>query len=175
MKRKWILVVLAAPALLVVLLGGIGLFIPERHTATCAATIPAPANAVFALIANFDSGATWRSDLERVERLDGVDGRTSWVEHGELGRSTLELVEADPPNRLVKRVGDDELPSGRMWTCTLVQDDGACRVSITEDGEIRSAVFRTLTLFVLGYHRTLERYLEDVGRHFGADVVVTRS
>ncbi len=175
MKRKWILIILAVPMVLVGLLAGIGLLIPERHSASCTATIPATPDMVFRLVTDFDGGAKWRSGLEKVERVDDVDGRASWIEHTDFGPLTLEVIEADAPRRLVTRIADEDLPFGGSWTYTLEVDGDNCRVSIKEDGEIKSSVFRTLTLFVFGYHHTLEQYLEDVGRHFGADVEVTRS
>jgi uncharacterized protein YndB with AHSA1/START domain len=174
-KRKWIIILLALPVLLIGLLAGIGFLIPEKHSATCTATIPATPDEVFRLITDFDGGAKWREGLERVERLDGVNGRASWIEHTDYGPIALEVVETDAPKRLVTRVADEDLPFGGTWTYTLEADGDHCRVSITEDGEIKNPVFRTFTLFVFGYHRNLGQYLGDVGRHFGADVDVTES
>ena len=47
---------------------------------------------------------------------------------------------------------------------------------IVEDGEVYNPVFRFVSRFVIGHTATIDRYLRDLGKHFGQkDVVIAAS
>jgi hypothetical protein len=45
---------------------------------------------------------------------------------------------------------------------------------ITEDGEIYNPIFRFASRFVLGYARTQEEYLQELGAKFGQSVTIEK-
>jgi hypothetical protein len=94
-----------------------------------------------------------------------VNGRLRWVEVSGRDRLPLEMVERDPPRRVVTRITDPALTFGGTWTYELAPAGSGTRVTITERGEIRNPVFRTLARFVFGYAATLETWLDELRAH----------
>ncbi|HZE89354.1 MAG TPA: SRPBCC family protein [Verrucomicrobiae bacterium] len=171
---KWVLVVAFALAVFAALVVVTGLALPKGHRAACSARYRRPPAEVWAVIADFGAGASWRADLKSVERGPDRNGHPVWIEVGRNGRIPLEIEEADRGRRIVTRIADDSLPFGGTWTFELRGTDGGTTLTITEDGEIRNAVFRTMARFVFGYHATMEGYLEALGRRLGETVAPAR-
>jgi hypothetical protein len=99
-----------------------------------------------------------------VEQLGGAHGRESWRETGKNGRITYEVVESQPPRRMVTRIADRGLPFGGSWTYELAPIDGGTRLSITERGEVYNPVYRFMSRYVIGHARTVEGYLRNLRR-----------
>jgi len=82
--------------------------------------------------------------------------------------STFEVVEEAPPQRLVTRIADEDLPFAGSWTYELTPaGEGATRITVTERGEVKPVVFRALSKYVFTHHRTLEQYLRALAARFG--------
>lgn len=170
MKRVLLGVVVA----LVLLVGGVylvGGFLPVDHRVTVAATIPAPLDSVQAAVTDVERLAAWRPSVDRVEVASGEPGPLRWTEVGSGGALPMELIEKAPGRVVVTIVGED-LPFGGRWIYELTDMDGGTRVSITEEGEVYSPIFRFVSRFVMGHHATATTYLEDLGRRFGGEVTV---
>ena len=156
-------------------LGGLGAFLlavvafgyalPVAHVATRDAVLPAPPERVFTAITEVEAFPGWRSDVREVE----VTARTphlQWRERGSDGTIAYEVQESEPPRRLVTRITDKTLPFGGAWTFTLQPADGGTKLTITENGEVYNPLFRVMSRFVFGHTATLERYLENLRKHF---------
>jgi uncharacterized protein YndB with AHSA1/START domain len=169
MKRFLIgLGVLVLLALLCLLIGA---FLPERHSATCSAVYRQSPQAVWDAITRYEEFPSWRRDLESVRGEPGPDGALGWVETASFGELPLVVTESVQGQRLVTEISDDSLPFGGTWTYELAADpSGGTRLTITEDGLIRSAFFRFVARFLIGVTSTMEDYLVDLGRRFGEDV-----
>jgi hypothetical protein len=57
-------------------------------------------------------------------------------------------------------------PFGGTWVYELTPSGGGTVLQITEEGWIDNALFRVVSR-VMGYHRTLDRYLMALARRFG--------
>ena len=68
---------------------------------------------------------------------------------------------------MVTRIADENLPYGGTWTFDVAPDSGGSALTITEDGEIKSALFRVMARFVFGYHATQEAILRGIAAHLG--------
>jgi uncharacterized protein YndB with AHSA1/START domain len=156
------LVVLAMLGLLAILVAGIGTLLPRDHVAMRSATLPAAPDAVFAAIADVGSYGAWRTSLSAVEVLPPSDGRAHWIEVSGHRRIAMEQVEREPPRRLVTRIADADLPFGGTWTFELTPEENGTHVTITERGEIRNPIFRTMARFVFGYGATMETFLDEL-------------
>jgi len=165
---------LAALALAVVLVGAA---LPRAHVASRSVHVVRPPGDVWRTITGVSQFPQWRPDVSAVERLPDREpgGRAAWCETGANGRITYELVEADPPRRLVTRIADDALPFGGSWTYELAPaPDGGTTVTITEHGEVRNPVFRFVSRFVMGHHATIDAYLEALQNARTATAVISR-
>lgn len=170
MKRALVATV-GAVVLLFALVYVVGGFLPVDHVATVAATIPAPPDSVQAAVLDVESHPSWRPSVDRIEDLSTTGGRTRWTEVGTGGALPMELTESSP-GRVVTTIVGEGLPFGGRWIVELAEAGGGTRVSITEEGEVYSPVFRFVSRFLMGHHATATTYLEDLGRRFGAEVTV---
>ena len=129
----WIAVSLVAAVGIVAL---VGVMLPVKHEASRSAEFNKPAEAVWNLIADPNSYASW---------WDGADVKSV-------------VVESAPPSRLVNKIVD-ETAFGGTWTFEVVPTPSGSRLTITERGEIYNVVFRTLARYVFGYTGTMDSFL----------------
>jgi uncharacterized protein YndB with AHSA1/START domain len=171
---RWLMILLAAVAGLVVLVVLTGMLLPREHTARSHASIPAPPDAVWRALTDVESFPSWRRDVSRVEPLPPSNGRRMWREIGTNGTITFEEVLAETPRRLIARIADPSLPFGGTWTYDVAPDGTGSRVTIREDGVVHNPVFRFMSRFIFGHHATQEAYLRALGRKFGYDATPVR-
>ena len=171
---KWLLIILGVVVALVVVVYLIGALMPVKHSASRAARFRQKPEAIFAAITDWRAFRSWRPELKDVRERQGAQGRLSWVEVSRDGEIPMEVIEADPPRRLVGRIADDQrkLPFGGTWTYVIEPStDGAgCTLTITEDGEVYPPPFRFVSKYVFGHTATIEKYLKNLGRKFGEQV-----
>jgi len=155
--------VLAGAAFIVVLIGSL---LPKHHVASRAITLRRKPEEEFQLISDFKTAPSWRSNVLDVELLPPSNGHIRYREKGTNGTITMEIVKSDPPLRMAARIADKGLPFGGMWIFDVSPTAEGCRLNITEQGEIYNPVFRFVSRFLMGYHRTLDTYLQNVSRKF---------
>jgi Polyketide cyclase / dehydrase and lipid transport len=154
---------LVTTVLIVVLIGSL---LPKQHVASRAISLHRKQEEVFRLISDFTAAPSWRPDVKQVELLPPLDGHVRYREKGTNGAITMEIIESNPPARMVTQIADKDLPFGGMWIFDISPTADGCRLNITERGEIYSPLFRFVSRFLLGYHRTLDTYLQNVSRKF---------
>ena len=159
--------ILMSAALIVVLIAVIiGFLLPKQHVASRAIALHRKQADVFQLISDFKAAPSWRSDVREVDLLPPSGGHIHYRERGANGTITMEIVESNSPSRMVSQIADKSLPFGGMWIFDISPTAEGCRLNITERGEIYNPVFRFVSRFFLGYHRTLDTYLQNVSRKF---------
>ncbi|MFW6202245.1 MAG: DUF4440 domain-containing protein [Gemmatimonadota bacterium] len=173
---RWILIVGAGIAVLAALVWGVGALLPEEHLASTRAAYGQPPDSVFGAIAEVEAHPSWRAEVEAVEILS--DDPLRWREAGEYGAIIFLAETVAPPSLFVARIDDPGQPFGGRWIWRVepADDDGGggSVVTITEQGEIYSPLFRFFARFVFGYHGTQEAYLRALGERFGEATAVER-
>jgi hypothetical protein len=139
----------------------VGLMLPVEHVATASRWYPAPRDSIWAVITDVRGYPAWRDDLDSVTVLDDP---MRWREHGSFGAITFVTDEAIAPERFVVRIADTDLGFGGRWIYTLADSAGGTRLTITEEGEVTNAFFRTISRFVTGHDATIRNYLESLGK-----------
>jgi uncharacterized protein YndB with AHSA1/START domain len=167
---KWVLIGLAVVVGIIVIVAIVGALLPKGHVATRSARFKQPADVVWQAITDVDAYPSWRTDLKKVERLPDREGRIAWREIGGNGSITLEVIESDPPRRLVGKIADPDLPFGGSWTYEISAAEGGSTLTITENGEVYNPIFRFVSKFIMGHHKTIEDYLRALGKKFGETV-----
>jgi hypothetical protein len=162
---------LAALALLVLLVGWL---LPVRHRVSGQAEIPASPESVYATIEDVERYPTWRAKVRKVEHVVTEAAVRSYREFSDGGAILYVVDEAQPSRRRVTRIADDRLPFGGTWTFELAPTANGTAVHITEDGAVYHPLFRFMSTFVFSQHATIDGYLTDLGRKFGAVVLITR-
>jgi hypothetical protein len=149
----------------------IGYALPKKHVVARSIALPTPPADVFALISDFKAAPAWRSDVRDVELLPPVEGHVHFREKGNNGALTLEVADLSPPQRMITRIVDPNLPFGGSWVFEIIPTSHGCHLNITERGEIYNPFFRFASRFVLGYTATLDAYLKNVARKFGSSAM----
>ena len=177
MKRKKVMTILwsilgVLVALALVLFVG-GSLIAREHKATCTIELQATPDAAFQAISDWKNLPSWNKSVTAVAELPGGG---VWVETMGSMKIPLRIEKSEAPRLFVARIADEELPFGGTWTHTLeATGQGTTRLTTTEDGFIKSAPFRFIAHFVLGYHTTLSDYQTALGARFGAKASPTKS
>ena len=164
-----------------VLISGVALFgvvfvigsqLSVAHVASVRATYSASAEDIFALISDYRRHPDWRPSVERIEELAPRDGKPAWQEIGSTGPLPMELTESDPPQSMVTTILSEGMPFGGRWIYNVEATAGGTALTITEEGEVYNPIFRFVSRFIIGHHKTATTYLEDLGRKLGDDVAV---
>lgn len=104
---------------------------------------------------------TWRPEVERYEILSAPSQPRKWREYGRHGEKiTYEVVESDPPSKLITRIADPHLPFGGTWTYQITPAAHGSTLTITENGEIYNPIFRFVSRYLQGYTATIDNYLK---------------
>ena len=143
----------------------VGYLLPVKHDASRERTYAASPSTVFDAISKPADLPRWRSGVESVELLPDVAGRPHFREVGSDGAITYVVEELVPERRMVTRISDKSLPFGGSWTYELTPAANGTALRITERGEVYNPVFRFMSRFVLGHHRTIDTYMADLDRH----------
>jgi hypothetical protein len=164
---KWIGFVVLILGGAVVVMALVGTSLPVKHTATRSDTFKAAPQQVWDVISG---PPTWRPEVTHYEELPARDGHRMWIEYGKAdSKMTYEVVESDPPQKLVTRIADANLPFGGTWTYEITPaSDGGATLTITENGEVYNPIFRFMSRYVMGYTATMDRYLRDLQNKLSA-------
>jgi hypothetical protein len=158
-----VLLILACVVGLIALLGS---QLPVQHVAARTAEFRQSPQEVWNVISG---PPTWRPDVKRYEMLPSDNGQRKWLEYGSEGQKiTYEVVEADPPDKLITRIADPHLPFGGTWTYAIAATDSGSKLTITENGEIYNPIFRFVSRYVQGYGATIDNYLKALQARLGA-------
>ena len=149
------------------IIGGVtvwGARLPKEHVVSRRMTLSASPERVFEIVSSFADAPQWRKGVKTVELLEGGD---VFVEHGPHGKIRMRVIEKEPARRLVTKIDDESLPFGGAWTYEIEPADAGARVTITERGIVKPALFRFLSKYVFTHHKTLVEYLEQLAAHLG--------
>ena len=145
---KWLLFALMGVVALVAIVAAIGALLPRNHTASRTLRVKRTPDEV------------WPAITEAMSASD----------------VPADIVERDPPRRLVSRVKDTEKMFGGTWTVVIAPADvstgsgqGGSTLTITEDGWVGNPIFRFVSRFVMGHHATMDAMLRRVAKQFGEE------
>ena len=85
----------------------------------------------------------------------------------------VDVLESNPPHRLVTRVKDTERNFGGTWTIAIVPVPDGSTVTITEDGWVANPIFRFMSRLVIGHHATMDALLKEVAKAFNEEAALS--
>lgn len=172
---KWLAIIVGALIGLVVIIWAVGMMLPQSHVATASLALQQPADSVWGAVREIGAYPEWWSNANSVSRDTDRAGEVWVLEDPRGGQLPIEVVESEPPLRLVTRITEDEsLPFGGTWTYEIEPGANGVTLTVTEAGEVYNPIFRFFSRFVFGHYTTIESYLEDLAGHFGAAPEITR-
>ncbi|WP_420615680.1 SRPBCC family protein [Candidatus Palauibacter sp.] len=170
--KRIIIGMLVVIAGLVGVVYGVGVSLPEEHVASVRAEFSASPEEIFATVADYRAYPEWRPSVEGIEEVPARDGKPAWVELGATGPLPMELTESEPPTRLVATILSEGMPFGGRWIFEIEPAASGATVTITEEGEVYSPVFRFVSRYLMGHHATASLFLSDLGARFDENVTV---
>jgi len=160
---RWIIVIVAGLALVVLLVVVIGALLPKAHSVSRTVRIALPPDALYTVLAGVGQYQSWRPDVKTLQRLPDRDGMPVWIEETGGMKIPMRFERMERPSLLVARIDTDELPFTGSWTYRIVPaGSGAADLSVTEDGEVRNPVFRLMSRFVFGQYATMDAFLKNL-------------
>lgn len=162
-------VMLILVPLLVGLIAAIGAFVamgamlPRSHRAAMSLKLAASPEQVWNLVSDMPKVPSWWPEVTALaKREDGVWDQT--IKSG--WKMPLRVEEEAAPVRRVTRIADENLPFGGIWTFEIVPEGGGCVLKITEDGEVKNALFRAMSL-LMGHEKTIKSYMTHAAKALG--------
>jgi len=131
---KWIAFVVVGLIALIAAIAGVGSMLPRSHKASRMLRVKRPPADVWPMMMQ----VTQASDVP------------------------VDVLDSQPPHRLVTRVTEKEKNFGGTWTIDLTPVDGGSTVSIVEDGWVANPIFRFISRVVIGHHATMDGVLKKV-------------
>jgi 2-phospho-L-lactate guanylyltransferase (CobY/MobA/RfbA family) len=142
---KWIVTVVCGLVLLIAVIAAIGATLPRNHTASRTLRVRRPPQ------------DAWTAITQAMSTSD----------------VPVDILESDPPRKLVSKVKDVEKMFGGTWTVAIAPVDGGSTLTITEDGWVGNPIFRFVSRFVMGHHATLDGMLTNVAKQFGEEPLLS--
>ena len=167
---KWVLIAIVVLIAIGGLAALIGSRLPREHVASVRATYAAPLPAIWALIGNPATYASWRTDAKSIELLPQIDGRDAWREKTSDGTIDYVMAESAPGRRMLTRITSTGLPYGGDWEFTLEPSGAGAVLTITERGFVNPPLFRFMARYFFGHTSSMEGYHRALGVKLGSPV-----
>jgi hypothetical protein len=142
---KWVVFIGGGLLVLVAAVVAVGLLLPRTHKASRTLRLTRPPADVWPVLIQ----ATEASDVP------------------------VDVLERDPPRRLVTRVTEKEKNFGGTWTITIAPTASGSDVTITEDGWVANPIFRFVSRFLIGHHATMDTLLKNVAKTLSAPATLS--
>lgn len=169
--RMLIYIVITIVGLLVTLfgvLGMVGSFVPETHTASMSVDVATPIDRVWAAIDDPASFPQWLPGVDAVEMLPDKDGRRAFRQKQGRNSFVLEETVKHPPTLVTRTITDDNGPFSGSWEHRLEDlGDGRTRITVTETGTIKSPIPRAIMHYAIGYDYYLNSFAKALKAKFG--------
>jgi hypothetical protein len=152
---KWLLIFSVILACVIFIVLVIGYLLPVKHTASVVLTVHASPNQVWERLTDIRNYPNWRKDLKSVE----LQSDNEWTEVDPRDhRLPFKIVSRDRDLTLVTRINGQHLPFGGTWEYQITKGANGTTVTIIEDGEVYSPLFRFVSKFIMGHSATLKKY-----------------
>jgi hypothetical protein len=144
---RWIMFVVAGVVLLVAVIAAFGATLPREHRASRTLRLPRPPADVW-------------PELTRAAAASSVP---------------VDVLESEPPTRLVTRVSASERQFGGTWTIAIAPEGPGSALTVTEDGWVANPIFRVISRYVIGHHATMDALLTSVAKALNAPAALSGS
>jgi len=150
-----------------------GLLQPVKHSITRSMHLKQKPETVFAVVDNSTNLPNWSSTVVQVESLPDRDGKPVARVTMRWGHMQMIMTQLDcsPPTRLVISMAKEDGPTLWTWTYQLTAENEGCRITLTEEGEMKNPFFRAIGR-MRGLDANVVQTLRDLAKKFdeSADV-----
>ena len=142
---RWTLFVVGGLVLVVAVIAAVGSMLPRTHNASRTLGLKRPPADVWPVV----------------------------TKTAQASSVPVDVIESDPPRRLVTRVTATERNFGGTWTIAIEPAPGGSTVTITEDGWVANPIFRFVSRLIVGHHATMDALLTQVAKRLNEDAVLS--
>ena len=166
-RRRSVTVLLAFFAVLSGIYG-YGTNLPETHQLSLQTVYHQPRAEVWSAISDYQQTPAWSPSVSRVERRPDLEGLPVWRLYDKDGHHMdVQVVEEKAPERHVSRIVETDYPYKGSWIIELEESGDRTLVTLTEEGQVRSPLWRLMMRYVMGQDSMVRAFLQDLGRKFG--------
>ena len=142
---RWIVLVVGGLVVLIAVVAIVGSMLPRNHVASRTLKVRRPPQ------------DAWTAITQAMSTSD----------------VPVDILESDPPRKLVSKVKDVEKMFGGTWTVAIAPVDGGSTLTITEDGWVGNPIFRFVSRFVMGHHASMDGILRQVAKSLNEEAVLS--
>ncbi len=162
----WLTIVACIPLVLLLAVIIIGRFLPRKHSVTRRAQYRASAERIWEAMTDHRQMNEWRTDISRVLRAKGKGDLPAWQEVGRFTKRAVNVTTSRPPYRLNADIVNGVVPMRGTMRFHVKPSGGGTMLTITEEAEIPSPLFRFAARYIIGLHAPLDLRLQALGRYF---------
>lgn len=162
----WLTVVACIPLLILAAIVVAGRFLPRKHKVTRRAMYRTPAERVWEAMTDHREMNQWRTDIRRVLRARGKGQLSAWQEVGRFTKREVTVITSRPPFRLNAEILNGVVPMRGVMRVHIKPAGAGCLVTVTEEAEIPSPLFRFIARYFIGLHSPIDIRLQTLGRYF---------
>ncbi|KAK4517043.1 60S ribosomal protein L35, L29 [Mucor velutinosus] len=152
----------------------IGILIPASHIVSRSVNLKLPSKRLWDILIDVSKYPEWQPKVEKVTVQEEKDQQTVFVEHSTRKRHTVIIHHQRAPYRCLLRIleertsidGQKKIPTfSGSWTFEIIQDketEDQVTLKITEQGVIRKPIVRVTHLLLFGFHRRIDRFINDL-------------
>ena len=148
----------------------VGMMMPQNKRTVRMVHINQAPETLFAVLNDPPSAATWRTGLKSTEMLPDRNGHRMWKEFNKMGTMTFIETEVAAPTRLVVTIADKSAGFGGAWTFSLKPSSGGTDLTIADDAEVYSPMYRVMGALFFNSAQPLEQCLRDLAKKYGETV-----
>jgi|ETNmetMinimDraft_26_1059896.scaffolds.fasta_scaffold71068_2 hypothetical protein len=162
----WLTFIACIPLVVLLAVMVIGRFLPRKHIVTRRGQYRASPEALWEAMTDHREMNQWRSDISRVLRAKGKGDLPAWQEVGRFTKRAVKVTTSRPPYRLNAEIINGVVPMRGHMRFHIKPSGGGALLTITEEAEIPSPLFRFAARYLIGLHSPLDLRLVALGRHF---------
>ena len=140
-----VVTLVVAIVVLVIAITAVGAMLPREHVASRSMTVHRPPQDVWPVL----TGVTAQSSVP------------------------VDIIERDPPRRLVTRVKPTEKMFGGTWTCVITPTSTGSIVTVTENGWVPNPLVRFISRYMIGHYATIDATLKETAKQLDERAVLT--
>lgn len=161
----------------------IGTLIPASHIVSRSVNLKLSSKRLWDILIDVSSYPEWQPKVEKVTVQEEKDQQIVFVEHSTRKRHTVIIHHQRTPCKCLLRIleerpsidGQKKIPTfSGSWTFEIIQDkesENQVTLKITEQGVIKKPIVRVTHMLLFGFHRRIDRFINDLQRLIAKEVV----
>lgn len=160
-------IIIGILAFLLILWIVLGVTLPKDMVITRTVFVKAPIEKTWETITDLTRQTQWRSDLQKLEIKDSIEGLDVWTEMLKSGEELqLKTLVSKPLNTLQIELSPNAFFKG-YWEGQFIKNQSGTTLRVKETSRVSNPLYRPWVKLFQNFDDLVERYHDDLKRHFG--------